>query len=588
MPDGFRIFPFSSSTVKAPKYRCGHVTQLHKLMDGGVLEEALAGFRCATDDVAPGKSLGLHVDPKKYVSSKPRRLHVVSKVQELRQCCGMSGFLPPCELCAQLPPDARQADARQADARQADAAYAELQLRSEDMTLIDLVFCPSGVTGSDGVADEIACLDIEQRTRQLDSAALRRMVLSHARGPDGLCRHCVPPECACVECGHGTSRLQVHTRSARLIGTHRTLDVTVYKRVCECQTTVQYDGLEDGVVNVSGGVLYLEEVPRGLWERIHNQRSLTIYSYYQQLKQQHETFGSSFVSRTSFHHSVQDFVHLLDMCTDPAFTCPLCSLLPDGDKLVELDGITLGNQRSQQLSAPELPRGGDLVENIPFNDFMLIPHQPTRVKLNKYIHAGVSDSEFDNMVIAIGVYCEALVPLLNYARAHETTRGRCPVRLQRFMECVNKNSPVTQYVMINAAEVVNGRCKLDDWREHRGPITPQLRSDMMWYSPPLADLFDKCGWHEVPPEIATLLVVLAEKARKPGEGGIDLRADVDADAIRNSRNSMFTYAPMFSGANALGRYKADKYRKHKYTEDCVKFVTLHSGLTEGTRVVTRV
>jgi hypothetical protein len=160
--------------------------------------------------------------------------------------------------------------------------------------------------------------------------------------------------------------------------------------------------------------------------------------------------------------------------------------------------------------------------------------------------------------------------------------------MQRFMDCVNKNSPVTQYVMIDAAEVRNGRCMLDDWREHRGPITPQLRFDMMWYSPPLADLFVKCEWHEVPPEIATLLVVLAEKARKPGEGDIDLRADVDADTIRVSRNSMFTYAPMFSGANVLGRYKADKYRKHKYTEDCVKFVTLHSGLTEGTRILRRV
>ena len=75
--------------------------------------------------------------------------------------------------------------------------------------------------------------------------------------------------------------------------------------------------------------------------------------------------------------------------------------------------------------------------------------------------------------------------------------------------------------------------------------------------------------------------VLAEKARKPGEGSIDLRADADADTVRTSRNLMFTYAPMFSGSNVLGRYKADKYRKHRYTEDCVKFVTLHSGLTEG-------
>ena len=174
------------------------------------------------------------------------------------------------------------------------------------------------------------------------------------------CCHCIPRETTCP-CG-GSLEPRIAWNKGHLYGSHRRMEVTVYKRECKaCGFVVHYDGLDDGVYNYSDVTLFAEEVVRDFWNQFFDQKAWSIHGYFKFVRRNHEFSGNmDFCSRSTFTSALQCFLNLLDMCTDPAFQCPVCRHLPDSRKAVFLDGICMGMQKSRRLPAVTLPTEGDV------------------------------------------------------------------------------------------------------------------------------------------------------------------------------------------------------------------------------------
>lgn len=150
------------------------------------------------------------------------------------------------------------------------------------------------------------------------------------------------PTPAAVGAGH---LVHINTDKLSLLyGPAHSEVVRVYEQRCgQCQYARPFDGLSCGVVAYTAKTLFCEELLRGFYHDFFTQKSKTMASHWAHYCQAYEHARSGpFVSRTLFTNAIRGFQALLADHRDAAFKCPVCCHLPDRDKTVLLDGITMG------------------------------------------------------------------------------------------------------------------------------------------------------------------------------------------------------------------------------------------------------
>ena len=139
-------------------------------------------------------------------------------------------------------------------------------------------------------------------------------------------------------------------RGARLSSMSGTVTVDVFYRPCSnplCDGRLQYDGLEDGVFNLSNQCLFLHETLLTYWDGMTSSK-LSFTAHHANMEMAHRRSGSEFAallpSRRVVRQALQSFLALLDIDYS-SFGCPCCSKLRHEQLVLIMDGTTLGSRK---------------------------------------------------------------------------------------------------------------------------------------------------------------------------------------------------------------------------------------------------
>lgn len=339
---------------------------------------------------------------------------------------------------------------------------------------------------------------------------------------EGVCDACKTP--------WAQSSLVLVEAHGMLYGPSESLNVRVYERHCECGQVRVYDGMEDGVFNMSNKTLWLHEVMLFYLDLMIEAR-MPFNAFYNTVRRQYERHGKSTVcSRSTVTTSIEAFLDLIDIDYEDCFTCPVCSQLPTQDQVYIIDGKCMGFRRESLVDHDNSNTRQETVPTIPGTNFTYIGGSKKAQKFAAFLRAyarGDRDVDFKALVRGAREHAPELVPVFEYIKDAGTSVP-CPRQYRHFFYDVASPCPMSCWI---PRELVTKPGGILDPVLTRLLDAPTLTEDdrrllMTWGS--FAEAMS--GKEAIPAAFKPLVETLAQLARLPGSFISDAQSAVQRDS----------------------------------------------------------
>lgn len=387
--------------------------------------------------------------------------------------------------------------------------------------------------------ETVCASSISTEKIMLDSVSPFTSIRVH--GGDWLPLHdkCVPPIAGKCKCEldwdsrdpvaeKWLSRSKNRKERSILYGPGACREVTVYYRPCtnpdpkkRCKRL--YDGIEDGIFNLSGDSLFLHETLFSYVDAMTHSK-MTAYGMHQKILEAYVRSGDNFCSCGVFHRAIQLFIQLLDVDYDKGFYCPYCSKLHPKDMTVIVDGKAKGHKRSLASSIhPDVPySASDAVVHCKRPvEYAYIRNEKARSLLWSYAK-GTEELPINLMTkfqLPAGL-AKMLLFITDNNKVKIEGKRLCPPVYRDLIACISTPHPVVTIIPSELVYGVGADPSVFDELISGDKISPDIVSKVVAWWPVLGAVMAPSGnqiWETVPVEFCDFLKELQECARLPGE-----------------------------------------------------------------------
>eukprot|EP00794_Sanderia_malayensis_P003058 gene3058-3521_t len=436
-------------------------------------------------------------------------------------------------------------------------------------------------------------------------------LLSKSYGKDKISlKPIVPGDINCTGCGSEWSRDDpllsnwIYKENVKLYMDNGIFEADVYQIKCSninCRWVLQYDGLDDGLLNMGSYLVSHRVLKRYMLNFLHGRMPIYVFHMIYIREKSGDGYSEHVKDFTynKFKNSWYCYLSLLDIDIDKGFQCEICKEQPS---LLIMDATSLSFRKelSHWKSFLQDVQNADSDEVIPrcskFTDRIMIRDKQCRSILLRYADSHrrkkkpLSADEFEDLLARIRDESTEIFDLMHFIQTSSTIADHsyaavnnkaskesaftCPKLWVPFIEAIGCSTPVCGFVHQDA-ELLKA---LQTFIDCKGRISSTTLSVFQERFPVLYALIISFHGMMPPNELIPVLTMMIKKAENPFLENREVQFNLVVTDKEDNCDTMFSHWPAIPRIRNRGVYAVDK---DKNAKSCLKISRGHPSLLPG-------